>query len=185
MSELFKNFPYLQSELIVIKKMAEDDLEALNEITGNDNVYRYIPPFLYKKSRGNLLTAIRNFGGRDFEKNKRIHAGIYLCKEPERLIGIAETFDYKKRANQITIGYRLNESYWHRGIATEATRLMVNYLCKDMYVKTLKAYVMPENVYSQKVLLKNGFIEENDTIQGKNWGGEEVSELKEFTYTAL
>lgn len=38
------------------------------------------------------------------------------------------------------------------------------YLCNDMNVKTLKAYVMPENIYSQKVLLKNGFIKEHDTF---------------------
>lgn len=185
MSELFESFPCLKSEMIIIRKMTEDNLDDLSQITENDNVYRYIPPFLYKKSRGNLLAAIKNLGGRDFDKKKMIIAGIYLSKDPDRLIGLAEMFDYKKRANQITIGYRLNETYWHRGITTEATRLMINYLSRDMKVKTLKAYVMPENIYSQKVLLRNGFTEENDTIQGNGWGGKEISELKEFTYTAL
>lgn len=167
MAELFESFPYLQSEMLIIKNMVEDDVEELNEITSNDNVYRYISPFLFKKSRGNLLTAIRNINGRDFDKKKCILAGIYLREEPDKLIGLAEMFDYKKRANQMTIGYRLNEAYWHRGIATEATRLMVNYLCKDVGIKTLKAYVMPENVFSQRVLLKNGIIKEVDMIQEK------------------
>ncbi|MDO5574620.1 MAG: GNAT family N-acetyltransferase [bacterium] len=185
MSELYESFPYLKSDLIIIRKMTEDNLDDLSEITDNDRVYQYIPPFLYKKSKGNLLTAIRNLGGRDFDKKKMIIAGIYLCEQPDKLIGLAEMFDYKKRTNQMTIGYRLNESYWHRGIATEAARLMVNYLCKDMGVETLKAYVMPENIYSQKVLIKNGFIEEHDTIQEKNWGTKEVSDLKVFTYTVL
>jgi len=40
-----------------------------------------------------------------------IVAGIYLSAEPDRLIGFAEMFDYKKRTNQITIGYRINEAY--------------------------------------------------------------------------
>lgn len=183
MSELFESFPYLQSELLIIRKMTEDDIEALNKITSNDNVYRYIPPFLYKKSRGNLLAAIRNLGGREFDKKRRIGAGIYLCEDPNNLIGIAEMFDYKKRKNQMTIGYRLNERYWNRGIATEALRLMVNYLCIDMGVKTLKAYVMPENIYSQKVLLKNGFVKEIDTVKGENWGGEDISDLYVFSYS--
>ena len=42
---------------------------------------------------------------------------------------------------------------------------------------------MPENVLSEKVLLKNGFIKENHTVQGKNWGGKEIAVLNEFTYT--
>lgn len=183
MSVLFECFPYLQSQMLIIKKMTDNDVDALEEITGNEAVYRYIPSFLYKKSRGNLLAAIRNLGGRDFDKKRMICAGIFLRDEPDRLIGLAEMFDYKERTGQITIGYRLNESFWHRGIATEATRLMVHYLCNDMGLKTLKAYVMPENTNSQRVLLKNGFIEETDTIEGKGWGGKENSILKVFTYT--
>ena len=63
------------------------------------------------------------------------------------------------------------------------TWLMVNYLCKDMDLKTIQAYVMPENVYSLRALLKNGFIENSKVVQGKNWGGKDSVELREFTYT--
>jgi ribosomal-protein-alanine N-acetyltransferase len=183
MSELFDTFPYLKNNSVIIRKMNEADLDALEEITSNPNVYRYIPPFLYKKSRGNLMTEIRNLGGRDFDKKKLIIAGIYLCEKPDKLIGFAEMFDYKKRANQITIGYRINESYWHKGIATNTVKLMINYLCNDMGIQTLKAFVMPENVFSERVLIKNGFIKEPDSIQEKNWGGKEIVDLDVFTYT--
>lgn len=182
MAELFDAFPYLESDMLTIRKMTEDDVDALSEITNNDHIYRYIPPFLYKKSRGNLLAAIRNLGGRDFEKKKTIIAGIYLKSEPDHLIGLAEMFDYKKRANQITIGYRINEAYWHRGIATETIRLMQKYLCEDMGVQTLKAFVMPENLYSEKALLKNGFIKEPDSVQSTNWGGQESVMLSVFLF---
>ena len=128
MSELFSAFPFLEGKTIIIKKMSEGDVEALEDITNNDNVYRFISPFLYKKSRKTLLTAISNLSGRDFDKKKLIIAGIYLKEDPEHLIGLAEMFDYKKRLNQMTIGYRLNETYWNRGIASEAISLMVEYL---------------------------------------------------------
>ena len=39
MIQLFENFPYLQSEMLIIKKMTEEDLNALVEITSNDNIY--------------------------------------------------------------------------------------------------------------------------------------------------
>ena len=183
MPELFDSFPYLENHHIIIRKMSEADVDALEEITGNPNVYRFIPPFLYQKSKGNLLAAIRNLGGRDFDKKKLVIAGIYLCAEPDRLIGLAEMFDYKKRANQITIGYRINESYWHRGIATDTVELIVDYLCRDMGIQTLRAFVMPENIFSEKVLIKAGFIKEPDTVQEKNWGGKEIVDLNVFTYT--
>ena len=181
MGQLFETFPLLESETLVIRKMTEDDIDALREITDNDNVYRYIPPFLYRKSRGNLLATIRNLGGRDFEKKKMIVAGIYLRSEPNKLVGLAEIFDYKKRISQVTIGYRINEDYWHRGIATEAVRLLIKYLCGSMGIRTLKAFVMPENIYSERILLKNGFVKEADTISGQNWGGQESVDLNVFT----
>lgn len=184
MSELFESFPHLENDRLTIKKMTESDIDMLMEITENSNVYRYIPYFLYKKSKGNLLTAIRNLGERDFDKKKMIIAGIYEVKKPDKLIGLAEMFEYKKRANKITIGYCLNESYWNRGIATSATELMKQYLCEDINIKTLKAFVMPENIYSTKVLEKNGFVKEPEMKQEKNWGGKETVDVYEFTYTA-
>lgn len=44
----------------MIHAMWEEDMDNLSALTSNENVYRYIPSFLYKKSRGNLLAAIRN-----------------------------------------------------------------------------------------------------------------------------
>lgn len=184
MAELFECFPYLKSEMLIIRKMTADDIDSLAEITNNDNVYKYIPPFLHKKSRGNLIAAIRNLGGREFDKKRSIVAGIYLCDEPEKLIGLAEMFDYKKRANQMTIGYRINELYWNRGIATETAKLITDYLCNRTGVKTLKAYVMPENIFSERVLIKNGFKKEVNTVQDSNWGGRETVELNVFTYSS-
>lgn len=182
MAELFDEFPFLQSDILVIRRMDESDVDALNEITCNEQVYRYIPPFLYRKSRSSLLTAIRNIGGRDFEKKKMIIAGIYLREEPNRLIGLAEMFDRKKRAKQITIGNCLNENYWHRGVATEAIRLMKDYLCGEMGLLVLKAFVMPENIYSARALIHNGFEKEPLAAQGKNWGGNALVQLEEYSY---
>lgn len=182
MAELFDEFPHIEGQKLIIRKMTEYDADALAEITNNERVYRYVPPFLYKKSRGNLLTAIRNLGGRDFEKKKLIIAGIYQRAEPDRLIGLAELFDYKKRKGLITIGYRINESYWHRGAATETIALLVKYLT-DMGISAIKAFVMPENIYSAKALITNGFIKAENMATGKNWGGQETAELEEYTYS--
>lgn len=151
MAELFETFPYLENEKIIIRKMTSYDVPALSEISHNGNVYKYIPPFLYKKSDKLLETAIKNLGCRDFDKKKLIVAGIYLKVNPNKLVGFVEMFDYRKRANKITIGYRLNEKYWNQKIATNALKLVVEYLTKEIGIPTLQAFVMPENIYSEKV----------------------------------
>ena len=47
MAELFAEFPFLSNDKVVIRKMEEADIPALAEISRNDNVYKYMPPFLY------------------------------------------------------------------------------------------------------------------------------------------
>lgn len=168
---LYDGFPCLQNGFLIIRKMDGADLDALAEITDNENVYRYIPPFLFKKSRGNLLAAIRNCGGRDFDKQKRIIAGIYLQSEPCRLVGLAQMFDYRKRQNRMTIGFTVNEANWNSKIATNAIALMKSYLLGEQGVGTLYAYVMPENVYSSRALVSNGFKKQPETEQKANWAG--------------
>lgn len=185
MKELFEIFPYLENDKIIIKKMELSDVEALAQISNNDNIYRFIPPFLYRKSNKALETAIKNLGKRDFEKKKLIVAGIYLKDDPNRLIGLAEMFDYKKRENKITIGYKVNEDYWNKKIATNTLKLMVDYLVNEIGITTLNAFVMPNNIYSSKILLNNGFVKENYTIQEKNWGGQKLVSVDVYTYRTL
>lgn len=185
MTELFDVFPYLENDKIIIRKMDMSDVTALLEISNNDNVYKYISPFLYKKSNKMLETAIKNFGGRDFEKKKLIIAGIYLKDDPNRLVGLAEMFDYKKRANSITVGYRLNEDYWNKKIASNALNLMVEYLVNEIGITTLNAFVMPKNIYSSKVLLNNGFVKEDYTSQEHNWGGKEIVSVDVYIYRKM
>lgn len=86
MAELFDVFPYLENDKVIIRKMETNDVAALSEISNNENVYKYVQPFLYKKSNKALETAIKYLGGRDFEKKKYIIAGIYSKDNPNRLV---------------------------------------------------------------------------------------------------
>ena len=45
MTELFDEFPCLENDKVMIRKMELSDVVALSEISNNDNVYKYIPPF--------------------------------------------------------------------------------------------------------------------------------------------
>lgn len=181
--ELFDEYPYLVGDKIIIKKMTVDDVDNLMEITSNDNVYKYIPPFLHNKSRNFLISAITNITGRDFEKKKLLLPGIYLKDDPNHLIGMAEMFDFKRRDKTITIGYRFNEAYWHKGYAKEAVSLMKNYLLNDMNLSKLNAFIIKENIYSGKVLLANGFIKQDEPVAGENWGNETKVTLDHYILT--
>lgn len=174
---LFDSFPDLAHGGALVRKMREEDAPALLEISHSDAVYRYTPHFLYQKSETFLRTAIRNLGGRDFEKKKLIIAGVYRRDEPQRLVGLAEMFDYDEAVSMITLGYRLHERYWGRGLATDTLAAMTDYLLCDVGLNRAQAFVMPENTRSQRVLEKNGYAREGLIRQGAHWAGHGVVDL--------
>ena len=83
MTKLFEIFPYLENDKVIIKRMELNDVEALSEISNNDNVYKFIPPFLYKKSSKALETAIKHLSLIHIWWNERNHEKI-KDKELER-----------------------------------------------------------------------------------------------------
>ena len=56
----------------------------------------------------------------------------YLTTEPERLIGIAEFYNYEEKKSKASIGCRLHDACWGKGIATEVVALMRDYLTEDV-----------------------------------------------------
>jgi ribosomal-protein-alanine N-acetyltransferase len=58
------------------------------------------------------------------------------------------------------IGYTIQADERKKGYATEAVRLVVEFLFKTKNIERIEAWTHPENIASQKVLEKNGFKKE-------------------------
>lgn len=178
---LYEKFPNIITTDIIIRKMLDTDVDDLFEICNNENIYKYTPDFLHKKSKSALKTAIKNLGERDFVKKKWIIAGVCLSSDPDKIIGTAEMFNYNEKVNMIEIGYRINENYWRQGVATKVIHTMADYLFNEIKINRIQATVMPENIYSARSLLKNGFIKEGVIREANYWAGKGVINLEMYS----
>lgn len=59
----------------------------------------------------------------------------------------------------VEMGYMIDQQQQRKGYATEAIRAMVNWAFQDEVVEAVIAKTAPGNFPSQKVLLKNGFVQ--------------------------
>ena len=175
----FEQFPHLESDEITLRRIVDSDLDKLFEIYSNDKLFQYSPVML-KKNKDTVANMIGHFE-RDFQKRKTIFLGICLNKEPENMVGVAEIFDYVQDVNMITIGYRLNDRFWGQGIATKAVKAMKDYLFSELGINRIQAFVMPENIKSQSVLMRNQFTREGTIRQGYVWKGHGVVDLDLFS----
>lgn len=179
--DLYERFPYIAADNIIIRKLSEADTEALFEIFSNDNMFQYIPDFLHTKDKEVLRNAIRRIGEQDFYEERWIMAGVYLTENPGRVIGTAEIFDYNREVNAVEIGYRVNEKFWGRGIAGEIVQALTDYLFREIGLNRIQATVLPENIQSKRVLLKNGFTKEGLLRQVSCWKGRGVVDLEMYS----
>jgi ribosomal-protein-alanine N-acetyltransferase len=58
------------------------------------------------------------------------------------------------------IAYYLSKDYWNKGIMSEAAKEVVRFGFEDLGLHRIQATVLPENIYSLRILKKIGFIEE-------------------------
>ncbi|CAN1167996.1 Uncharacterized N-acetyltransferase YoaA [Linum perenne] len=58
------------------------------------------------------------------------------------------------------LGYALSESYWGKGIATEAVKIATDVAMQELELDRVEGLVFLENKASQKVLEKAGFEKE-------------------------
>ena len=171
----YEEFPHISYEELTLRKIVASDVDDIFEIYSNEKLFQYSPVNL-KKNKDTVANMIGHFE-RDFHKRKSIFLGISLNSEASNIVGIAEMFDYSPEVNMITIGYRLNDRFWNKGIAAKAVKAMVDYLFNDIGINRVQAFVMPENIRSQKVLQKNGFVKEGIIRQGYVWKGQGVVDL--------
>ncbi len=59
--------------------------------------------------------------------------------------------------------------------------LLKSHLLETCGMDQLVAFVMPENVWSGRVLLRNGFVKEQRTEERHNWGGRETVAVEVYT----
>lgn len=175
----YDQFPNIAGDEITLRKIVSSDVDSLFEIYSNEKLFLHSPVML-KKNIDTVANMIGHFE-RDFNKKKEVFLGISVNSEPDRIVGVAEMFDYDSAVNSITIGYRLNDRFWGKGIAAKTVKAMVDYLFKDIGINRIQAFVMPENVKSLNVLKRNGFVQEGIIRQGNVWKGRGVIDLALFS----
>ena len=162
----FSEIPYLKSSRITLRAVMDSDAAGLKELVDSPQVYRYLPTFLFEKKYPDIHDVIRRLY--DECARESLILGIF---ENGFFCGLAELYGYRGPIHKISVGYRLLERCWGRGIATEALGLLVEYLYTRTEIEIITASTMLENQASAKVLMKNGF-----TLvvhgAGEDWGYE-------------
>lgn len=150
--KLFSEIPTIKSGRLVLKSLTMADMSGLQELVDSPRVYRYLPTFLFERKYPDVGYVIAHLYDECWKES--IILGVY---RDGAFCGLAEMYGYRDPIHKISVGYRLLERCWGKGIASEALRMMIDYLYHETDIEIITASTMVENQASANVLRKNGF----------------------------
>ena len=168
--ELFGTVPRIVGDRVVLDRVVSADEDALRDLIANPNVQRYLPTYLFEKQRDDVGQTIRLIYGDLFANKESLILAIRL-RDSGELAGLAEFYGLRDELHKVSVGYRLREAFWGRGLATETAELMLGYLYEKTDIQIVTASVMVENPASARVLEKCGFIRTARGVE-EDWGFE-------------
>ena len=176
--KLFASIPRIEGEHVVLDRVVDADTDALRDLIENPNVQRYLPTFLFEKQFDDSHDAIRELYGDLFENKESLILAVRV-RETGELAGLAEFYGLRDELHKISVGCRLREQFWGRGLATETMRLMVGYLYDTIDIEIITASVMVENGGSERVLEKADFVRTACNVP-EDWGFPEPVIVEKF-----
>lgn len=165
----FNPFPNLDSDRLFLRQIVAEDVNEIFAIRSDAEIMRYIPRPLAKSNQDALdHIEVVNKGIKD---NEFINWAIAL-KENNMLIGMISLLRIKPQNFRTEIGYVLHPDFHGQGIMNEAVKTVIDYAFNILKFHSLEAIIDPDNIASEKVLLKHHFVKEahfkeNEFFDGK------------------
>ena len=167
----FHPFKNLETNRLLLRRVSVNDVAEVMELRGDKETMKYIPRPLVT-NEDEALEHIKMIDDK-IESNIGINWAITVKGSP-KLIGIIGHYRIQPENHRCEIGYMILKEYWGKGIISEAIDVVLKYGFEDLNMHSIEAVIDPDNVASEKVLLKNNFVKEahileNELYDGKFW----------------
>lgn len=177
--KLFDEIPYLEDERIILKKAEEKDSDAIEQISSDESIRRYMPASLFDYGFSDKKEAVREMYAKPFENRELLFLGVYQKSAPDTMVGLAEVYNYDVDWSKASISYRLCGQYQNSGIAENVVKLLTNYLLNETDIRRVTAHVMSEDEDTNRVLSLCGFRMRRLRAK-KDWGYSEPVTVNKY-----
>jgi [ribosomal protein S5]-alanine N-acetyltransferase len=160
--------------MIILRDYKASDSDRLVKLANNKNVSRFLIytfPFPYLKNDADWWI---EFGCRE---NGAITKVIEYMGEFVGSVGISPQTGW--RSHIAEIGYWIGESFWGKGIATEAVKMMTDISFSQLNFRKLFASVHAPNKASIRLLEKAGY-ELEATLRQENFKDGEYRDVHQY-----
>ena len=163
----------LETKQLILRPLKISDADAFFKMDANPNVHKYLwqKPVL---TIDETIETIRSVHEQYLnQKIGRFAAVLKTTNEFIGWVGIKFNTDIVNNKTKFyDIGYRLDEPFWGKGFATEASFAWLDYGFTQMNIQNMEAAAHIDNTASNRILEKIGMIKTGSYHEGQvewNW----------------
>ena len=154
--------PQIETERLILTELKSEDIKDIVKYASNKNISDYtlnLPHPYYEKDAIYWI----NLAHQGLKSETNYIFAIRL-KDGNRFVGgIGLTIE--KRFNRAEIGYWIAEPFWRKGMATEATKAIIEFGFDKLGLNKLTSSHLAKNPASGKVMEKSGMVKEGELKQ--------------------
>ena len=151
------SLPIINAPRVRLRRVNEDDVDALYRIFSNPEVMRYWsgPALADRDAAVQLVADIHE----SFRRKAMMKWGI-ARQSDDQVIGTTTLFNLDLNHRRGEIGYGLDRAEWGKGYMQEALRALLEYAFNTLHLHRIEADVDPRNTGSIRTVQKLGFQQE-------------------------
>lgn len=149
-----------ETERLIVRPYTPGDFDLFFKLNGDEEVMRYIRPPQSREQTHEFLKKIIN----DYKERPGTGRWAMLVKAGNRFVGSFAIIPVNN-SMRMQLGYALLKEEWGKGYASESVKGGIPYAFQQLGLDEITGITYPENIPSQKVLLKNGFVFEKTFLE--------------------
>jgi [ribosomal protein S5]-alanine N-acetyltransferase len=149
----------LETERLQLKEINENHVEDILKIRSNEVINRFVKRNS-PKNNYDALQFILTIKERT-KNNQTYYWGISLKSQPE-LIGTICLWNFSEDRKTAEVGYEMLPDYHGKGFMSEALKAVIDFGFNELDLCEIVAFTNRFNENSKKLLLRHGFVLEED-----------------------
>ncbi len=150
----------LETDRLLLETLEQKHFKELCSLLANEKVHQYFPKTLNKEEAQEFYNKVKKGYSEDGYSFWAV-----IRKEDTQFIGICGLLkQIINSQEEVEVGYRINDSYWGRGYATEAAQGCVTYAKDVLKKRRVISLILKENLQSVRVAEKNSMTLVGETL---------------------
>jgi RimJ/RimL family protein N-acetyltransferase len=158
-------FPQLETKRLKLRRLVMSDSKDVFRLRTDKKVNKFIERPISRRDKNGEVFIKRI--DKSIVDNSVFHWVISLRGKP-KLIGTICLWNFNEDKTIAEVGYDLFPQYYNQGIMTEALNTVLDFGFNIASFKAVEAFTHNDNKASIKLLIKNGFLEDENRKDSEN-----------------